>query len=162
MYYPNLMNMKKNRVYRNRDIEIFDEWLARIPYRNRHNLNYLQFSLDEDINEEIALHLFLDATNDRINILEIYYNVVSDDRMDSLGLYSYKREIPEEIYYPEKNEMMKVKDSNIEVKFKLIAFPASTPSDNKGIIMKKRKAVSPTMEGVKKNNNYSSMMNQFR
>lgn len=54
------MNMKKNRVYRNRDIEIFDEWLARIPYRNRHNLNYLQFSLDEDINEEIALHLFLE------------------------------------------------------------------------------------------------------
>lgn len=148
MYYQNLMNMKPNSWIRNSDIKKLDEWLIRVPYRNRNNLNFLQFSLDTDINEEIALHLFIGATKKESKVLEINYNVVTDDRMQSLGVFEFKRNIPRTIFDYDSGEEVIIKESNIEVKFKIIAFPTQTLSiiNNKS---KKVELASPTIESVK-------------
>lgn len=148
MYYQNLMNMKQNNSIRNSDIKELDEWLIRIPYRNRNNLNFLQFSLDTDINEEIALRLFMGATKKESKVLEINYNVVTDDRMQSLGVFESARAIPEIIFDYDSGKEVTIKDSNIEVKFKIIAFPTQTLSvENKS---KKIDLPIPTIESVKK------------
>lgn len=128
MYFENLKNIKTNNWIRKSDIVKLDEWLARIPYRNRGNLNFLKFSIDEDINEDIAFELFIKASQKHINILNISYNVVTDDKMHNLGVFDTFDDIPSKIFSYEFNKDIKIKDSNIEIRFKLIAHPSETPA----------------------------------
>lgn len=161
MYYQNLINMKQNSMIRNREIQLLDEWLIRVPYRNRNSLNFMQFSIDEDINEEIALSLFISATRADVEVLSLYYNVVTDDRMQSLGIYASKNEIPEVIYDYDSGEEVVVKDSNIEIRFKLTAFPTQALS----VTNEKRKAEEAsfaTMESVKRYYNHNQMSSIFK
>lgn len=161
MYYQSLMNMKQDNRIRRREIKLLDEWLIRVPNRNRNSLNFLQFSIDEDINEEIAFHLFIAATQKGVEVLRIYYNVVTNDRMHSLGVFDSKSEIPKEIHDYNSGEAILVKDSNIEVRFQLSAFPVRTLS----IINepKKEKKVSiPTIESVKSYLNHHEMSSIFK
>lgn len=142
------MNMKLGNWIRNSDVKKLDEWLIRVPYRNRNNLNFLQFSLDADINEEIAFHLFVGATKKETEVLQISYNVVTDDRMQSLGVYDSKKNIPRAILNYDSGEKVIIKDSNIEVKFKIITSPTQALSVTNNI-SDKNEVSAPTMESVK-------------
>lgn len=147
MYYQNLTNMKLDRWIRKSDVKKLDEWLIRVPYRNRHNLNFLNFSIDKDINEEIALRLFMSATTNETKVLELTYNIVTDDRMQSLGVYQQRDKVPARIYDYDLNKYIEIKDSNIELRFKLIALPTKTFSISD--TPKKKVYPTPTLESAK-------------
>lgn len=161
MYYPNLMNMNKNHWIRKREIKLLDEWLVRIPYRNRKNINFLNFSIDEDINEELALRLFIGATEESVRVLNLYYNVVTDNKMHHLKRFTSKKDIPKTIYdYDSENEIL-VKDSNIEVRFEVIDFPKNTFSADSEA-HKKVAGRLPTVENVKSFLNHEEFNSIFK
>lgn len=160
MYYQSLTNMKLNSWIRKSDIKKLDEWLIRVPYRNRNNLNFLKFSIDEDIHEEIAFNLFISATKEESKVLQITYNVVTDDRMQSLGVYESRKSIPLSIFNYDSGEKVVVKDSNIEVRFKIIAFPTQTLSVNEKKSVQNEPLFS-TVESVKKYLTQSEMNDIF-
>ena len=128
MYFENLRNIKINNWIRKSDIVKLDEWLARIPYRYKNNLDFLKFSIDQDINPDIALRLFVEATKKDVEVLEITYDVVTDDKVHSLGVYNDISNIPKKIFSYEFNKEIEITDSNIEITFQLVARPSETPA----------------------------------
>lgn len=160
MYYQNLTNMKLTSWIRSNDVKKLDEWLIRVPNRNRNNLNFLKFSIDADINEEIAFNLFIGATREDTKVLQLNYNIVTDDRMHSLGIYKTRKSIPKTILNYDSGKEVVIKDSNIEVRFKIIAFPTQTLSvTNKKNVY--REPSFSTMESVKKFSTYNQMADMF-
>lgn len=161
MYYPNLMNMKQDHWVRKRDVKLLDEWLIKTPYRNRKNINFLKFSVDEDISEELALRLFIKATDKKVKVLNLYYNVVTDDKMHHLGKYSSVKAIPEFIHDYNSGRDIVVNESNIEVKFEIIDFPETLSlKENKS--SKKKDIRFPTMEDIQSYMNHEEMIKLFK
>ncbi|ECR2367023.1 hypothetical protein ACR3SY_001606 [Listeria monocytogenes] len=118
------------KAYRFNDSEInkLDEWLVSIPNRNKRSLNPLQFSIDRELREEIAINIFQYASSKEIKVLKKNFKVFSDDRMTILGSYNLYTDIPDKIYDEESNTFINVLDINIDITFELIAFPICQPS----------------------------------
>lgn len=73
MFFPNLKHLSENdRSIRKYDIDLFDWWLGTRSRVTWNYLNPLQFSIDCNIRESVALNLFAEGTiNEKIQLFEM-------------------------------------------------------------------------------------------
>jgi hypothetical protein len=126
LYFPTLSAMKAFQI----DefvIQKLDVWLGTRRKAVWKFLNPIQFSLDSDIDEETAIHLFAVCTDQRIHVLQQRYSVECPCCNRELGLFELPAQIPQTIYCVACDEDVKVTEDYITIWFKLIEKPAEQP-----------------------------------
>lgn len=118
MYFSDLENAtitkqdKRDNIVTKENIRKLDGWLARIPSRDKHNLNYMKFAREEKLDFFTAFCLFMEA--EELGVLNSLYRVKVES---SVVNYDDYENIPKG-----------VSDSNIELVFTLSAFPSEHPA----------------------------------
>lgn len=160
MYFQDLDHLKK---FNRHDVLELDHWIATRRKNTWKYLNPLQFSLDKNINESIALDLFLACTLD-INLFEV--RTIARCPECSTVLFKkagYNILNTKDIYCPECYTFIPKDflDDEIEIYFSLLKEPLPTNDKPSGITenakkkantlsMSKIRELSPSQEAIEK------------
>lgn len=132
MYFPILRNLEEKYCLDRDLINKFDTWLGIRRPAVRNYLNPNQFSLDTDIDENLAFDLFELSTDEEFNILSMRFVIFLDDSLDLQKTYNKVAEIPNFIEF--NDETIEINDSMVKIIFSLKKTPAHPPvlTDLKG------------------------------
>lgn len=107
MNFNQLKSIKEDDQVSRANICKLDDWLARAPYRDRGNLNYMKFADDCNLDSFTAFSLFAEAK--RVNVLA---SVLRVNHSGNGQYYERLSDVPKG-----------VSDYEIELSFKLVAHP---------------------------------------
>lgn len=151
MYYQSLNILKEGKLSLEIDDNILndtlsklDSWLISLNGYNVHRINPRKFSIDKNVNLQIAKTVFLAGVHSKI--FDIYFEVRSDDNeyLQTLNYREYSKVIEGEktfLYSIIEDREIEISEHNIHIWFDLLIEPTFEPSF---LIKKEESEVSPT------------------